>query len=87
MLKITVDLLSSRGPKYNKRLGTAIISNDASGTETRGNYVAEIFARNGRVIHLAEVRDFPRKSRTAWDLLYRALDTMIGARNKPKEKK
>ena len=87
MLKVTIDLISANGSEYDKRLGTAIIYNDATGTPTRGNYVAELHGQSGKLLHLTEVRDFPRKTRTAWDLLYRALDIMIGARNKPKEKK
>jgi hypothetical protein len=84
MIKITVELIPFGILNHPRRqiLGTATIANTGRGTPTRGEYVAEFCTKNGRKWKTAFVRDFPRKQLLSWDLLYRALRTIIGERNK-----
>lgn len=83
MIRITVELIPSLDPKNVKHLGTAIIANDGTGTETRGNYNVRLSPRGAplNVYRRGRVEGFPRKGLGAWDLLYRALKSTVGDRN------
>ena len=70
MLRITVELLPGGDESRKKHLGTATITNDGTGDEHRGNYVATRVAR------------FDRKRRGPWDLLFLALRSAVGGRNR-----
>ncbi len=67
-------------------IARAVIRNDKTGSFEEGNYSVELYdppAYNpwaGATLR-TEVRDFPRRERGAWDLLYRALEPLVGPRN------
>lgn len=86
VLRITISMVPQgmEGDAYE--LGRAEIWNDCKGSATKGDYGARL--RGGYVgwggkgvWKRGQVVAFPRKARGAWDLLYRALGTMIGDRN------
>lgn len=81
MIRITIEILPF-GFEDNKRtVGSMEIYNDATGTATRGNYVFKFFDKLGRKRFNGEIKDFPRKQLTAWDLLFRILKITVGERN------
>lgn len=83
MLRITVELVPYGDETRKRHLGTCEIANDASGTPTRGNYNIAFLQRGNarRVWKKTRVEDFPRTRLGAWDLLFRALQTIVGSRN------
>lgn len=85
MLLITIDLISANSG-LNMGTWKAELYNDATGTHSRGNYVLKVYRKGenfgGRVWRAATVQDFPRKSLSAWDLLFRALRGAVGERNR-----
>ncbi len=54
-------------------LGQVDIWNDATGTGTRGNYRFCVRGKR-KVLAEGEIKDFPRKSRSALELLRRCLE-------------
>lgn len=84
MIKITVDLISARGPEHNKTLGVMLITNDgvkSAQNPARGDYLVYL-ARKGvfglkdllkRPQRRGEVKDFARASYSVWVLVARAL--------------
>lgn len=87
MLRITVELLPFGDATKAKVLGVCHLVNDGSGTLTQGNYYAR-FSRTGARgwWKTGEVKGFPRKRLGQWDLLYRALRSIVGDRNEPQTK-
>lgn len=85
MIRVTVELISARTGQRST-LGIATICNDVARTVqssgSLGDYNCQIAGKNGRAWHSTRVVGFPRKRLLAWDLLYRALDNVIGSRNK-----
>lgn len=79
MIRVTVDLISARGPAHNKRLGVMEICNDGSqsdgtGDAARGCYNGRIYRKGGRqVIRRGRVEGFPRRSYPVWRLILRVL--------------
>lgn len=73
MIRITVELLSARGEKYNRTLARINVTNTGSGTETRGNYEVMAWVGKRTTPYLATVRDYPRKALPALNLITRAL--------------
>lgn len=58
-------------------LGTIVITNDGSGSVMRGHYEARCWGKKGRPLkRYGEVRNFPRRSLTAFHLLKRVLTTL-----------
>lgn len=85
MLVVRIELWSARTGKKTE-LGAMVISN-TGGTAARGDYevrVARTFERlrKGKLWRTGEVKDFPRRSLLAWDLLLRALLSTVGDRNR-----
>lgn len=73
---ITFELRSSRGALYDKHLGEMRISNDGMIQDgTRGNYNI-ILSRKGGRTRFAKVFDFPRHSRSVFELTRRALQAI-----------
>ncbi len=67
-------------------IARAVIRNDHSGTHETGSYHVELYdppAYNpwAGVVLETEVHDFPRRELGAWDLVYRALDSLVRERN------
>jgi len=81
MIVIKVEMWPGGDQKNAYPLGTAVIINTATGTATQGNYVAQVFSKNGRLIRKETVSDFPRKRLLVWDLLHRVLAGAFGSRN------
>ena len=89
MIRVTVELLPFGDESKKKHLGTAYISNDGSGDESSGNYKVT-FSKMGKpnvTWKAGTVINFPRKRLGGWDLLYRALQGVVGDRNGKEEEK
>lgn len=81
MIVVRIELWP-KGRQVNVReLGRVHITNTGQGTEHRGDYLARLFRRSGKVWRDSEVRDFPRKSLGPYDLLFRALLAARGHRH------
>jgi len=81
MIRITIEMLPKGDEQKGRLLGRAIIANDASGTETRGNYRCTIFKLGTTAIwKTSAVANFPRKKFGCWDLLLACLVAAIGDR-------
>lgn len=82
MLKITIELISAR-TGIRSILHEAIIANDGTGTQTKGNYNAilsrkgGLTATRGNVWKTTEIEKFPRKAKNSWHLLKQVLDKVI----------
>lgn len=81
MIRVTVELIPY-GILKPKHLGTALMINDGTGDASTGNYKVIFKRADKRFYKECEVKNFPRKRRLAWDLLYRALREIVGERNK-----
>lgn len=76
MIRVLLSLQSARGRLHNRVLGIVLIANDGTGTAARGNY--DVVARKGLkgFDRVSAVKDFPRKSQSALELLRRALNRL-----------
>ncbi len=81
MLVVKIELHSAVTGKVTI-LATGKIVNTGTGTPTRGNYSVLLRDAAGRQWKRGAVEDFPRKRLLAWDLLYRALEKLVGPRNR-----
>jgi hypothetical protein len=83
MIRITIELLPFGFEENKRHLGTITIANDASDTLTSGNYKAKLSqsGESARPWKETYIKDFPRKQRNAYDLLYRVLKQVVGERN------
>jgi len=63
-------------------IATGTICNTGTGSPTRGNYRVDLRDAAGRKWKSGHIEEFPRKRLLAWDLLYRALEKLVGARNR-----
>lgn len=64
---------------HRESLGAVTISNDGTGTSSRGNYDVKMYSRGKkpRVIRRARIEHWPRNAKTAMDLVitaYKALE-------------
>ncbi|HEV8383016.1 MAG TPA: hypothetical protein VGQ29_15620 [Gemmatimonadales bacterium] len=75
MIVVTLDLRSALSSSRSRRLATITIANDGTGEDGRGNYHVMAQRRGGRA-RFAGVRHFPRRSRSALELLRRALNAL-----------
>lgn len=83
MIVVKIELWP-RGNEDNKRqIGEIRTANDATGTNSRGNYDGMLFTkhRNPRVWKRGRVVDFPRQRMNVYDLLLQILRSAIGDRN------
>ena len=87
MIRITVELCPKGDTSNPKLLGTAMIYNDLSGDLNNGNYNAIFYKKGFRKVvwKKGRVENFPRKKLLVWDLMYRALEDIVGQRNKKNE--
>ena len=81
MLRVTIELVPWGMESQKRTLATADIINDGSGTKSSGNYNFRLDDKAGRVWKSGRVEGFPRKRLLAFDLLFRALNNVIGERN------
>jgi len=63
-------------------IATGTICNTGTGSPAQGNYRIELRDAAGRKWTSGHIEEFPRKRLLAWDLLYRALEKLVGARNR-----
>jgi hypothetical protein len=76
VIRVRLELVSARGRQFDKTLGTANIANTGTGSRANGDYVVALWnGAHGRM-RRGSVRGFPRKSRSAWELLRRALNDL-----------
>lgn len=78
MIYVRIELWPHGFESEAKVLGRAYIANDGTGTEKRGNYDVILLGKTAKSAKRLKVGDFPRKSYTAWKLLYLALDKIYG---------
>ena len=83
MIRIRVELLVRGNPNNVINLGTAYITNDATGTLSSGNYDVRLSKKGmpNSTWKKGRVTGFPRKRLGGWDLLFRALQVCVGDRN------
>lgn len=84
MIVVTVELWPGGSESAKRHLGTATITNDATGTLTRSNYKVVLSKRGqpGSVWKRSHVINFPRKLLGHWDLLMCGLAAICGPRTK-----
>lgn len=89
MLKVTVELVSAVDSSRSRVLGVAVIENDGiESIETNGDtgsYRARFSKwapKERETWKRGTVSGFNRKTRGAWDLLYLALQSAVGSRNR-----
>ena len=74
MIRVTLEMIphATGEPRH---LGTIEIANDGTGTVGKSHYVARLSRRGAPAStwRTAAVRDFPRRSANAYELLYRVL--------------
>lgn len=86
MIRVTVELLPYGMEDHKETLGVAYIANDGTGTQNVGNYNVEFMKHGGKGLYKrTRVEGFPRRRLLAWDLLYRALQKIVGHRNEDLE--
>jgi hypothetical protein len=82
VIRIEIHLVSAVHPDRSRFLGSVLIANDGTGDKSRGNYTAAA-TRDGRRKYFGVVRGFPRRSRSALELLRRALNAIHQAEPLP----
>lgn len=87
MLVVRIELWPRGSEEHKRELGIAYIANDVSGTPDTGNYNVRFmkspeYAKHPGVWKSARVESFPRRRLGPWDLLYRALHSSVGYRNR-----
>lgn len=83
MMRVTVELVPEDGRARHRVLAVAVIANDGSGSEERGNYavrLSKVAPHLGETWKTARVVGFPRKRFGAWDLLLAGLVEALGTR-------
>ncbi len=80
MLIVKIELHSAITGKV-KTIATGKIANTGAGTPTQGDYRIELRDALGRPWKTGSIKNFPRKRLLAWDLLARALYSVLGKRN------
>lgn len=74
MVRITIEIVPLGFEPMKRTLGTLHIANDGSGSLTRGNYNTKFYSKSGRVFKKGRVENFPRKGKSVWELIRRALE-------------
>jgi len=82
VLRITIELVPWGIESRAKTIATGIIANTGTGTPTSGDYRVELRDAAGRKWRSGHIEGFPRRRLLAWDLLYRALENLVGIRNR-----
>lgn len=73
MIRVNIEIIPF-GVGEPRRLASVIIVNDGTGTAKRGNYRYSIFKKRLRLWKAGELKNFPRASRDALELLKRVLN-------------
>ena len=79
MIRVTIEKIK-HGTGAPEVIGVMEIANDATGTQTRGNYNARVLRRGTHYCDMVKpvqrtgrVKDFPRLSYSVWRLVMRCL--------------
>lgn len=82
MLRITIELYPYGLVARKRTLGIIDIANDGTGTKTRGNYMVRIQRGERKMGNWIKgaIKDFPRKSKGAFDLLLLALISAVNGK-------
>lgn len=80
MLRVTIELVPLGIESRARVIATGTIANVGTGTPASGNYRVELRDAAGRKWKNGQVEGFARKRLLAWDLLYRALEKLVGGR-------
>lgn len=74
MIVVKVELYSAITGQITE-IGRMHISNDGTGTNSKGNYQVEQMRKNSKnvVVRRAQVFDHPRLSKSIWILIFKAL--------------
>lgn len=75
MIRVTLRLESAVDARRDRTLAVVNIANKGSGTAARGNYLVAARRGGGRT-RFAGVEGFPRRSRSALELLRRGLNAL-----------
>lgn len=89
MLVVKIELWPGGVEEEAQTVGLMQIINDDSGSYGQGNYDARIlqWQRSNKSWKEGRVEAFPRAKLSHWDLVYRALKSMVGYRNENKPKR
>lgn len=79
MLVVKVELHSAITGQVSE-IGRMVIYNDGTGTKDRGNYVTNLLRKGttDKVQRRGFVTNYPRLSYSVWELVKRALTTVVG---------
>jgi hypothetical protein len=81
MLRITIELVPQGREAAKRTIAVGTITNLGTGSFTSGDYFVDLRDAAGRKWKHCTLTGFPRKRLLAWDLLFRALRTLVGRRN------
>lgn len=78
MIVVRASLISSIDSSRDASLGYLTICNDGSGTGSVGNYDVTLYSRGRkpRKLRTARIEGWPRNSRSAWDLVVAAVESV-----------
>lgn len=76
MIDIKINMMPFGQQEYLRLLGAIHISNDGTGTLTKGNYKYKI-VHKGRVYRTGEIKGFPRRQKNVIWLLKRVLEDAL----------
>jgi hypothetical protein len=85
VIRITIELVSARGPEHDAELGQMLICNTGKGTDPkRGDYTVYLGKRGvteteqvyKKPLRVGEVKDYPRLTYSVWILIARALKSV-----------
>ncbi len=89
MIRVTIELISAIHPNRNTVLGVAEIANDEKTSNETGGRLGSYSVKLSKwapmlndVWKRGRVENFDRVKRGPWDLLYLALRSCVGSRNK-----
>lgn len=83
MIVVDIRLKSAVARSRDRLLGKVLIANDGTGLKNRGYYEVRAFRPTSLRLHKGRVENFPRRSRSALELLRRALNALDEAGGLP----
>lgn len=81
MLRVTIELVPQGREAAKRTIAVGTIVNLGTGRPSSGNYFVDLRDAAGRPWKHCTLTGFPRKRLLSWDLLYRALKSLVGQRN------
>ena len=82
LLVLKLELWPKGNPNKKKTLGTMFITNDGTGTDSKGNYKYKILGQNEKSLECGEgrIEGYRRKSLHSWYLPYTVLQQFVQLR-------